>query len=195
MLIDNQYLLKLNLLDMSSYYIDQNKIINWFKNQLSQIRTGRVNSSILDNIKVPAWGSYMSVQEVATIKLPEPGQILLTPFDKSLLNALEKAIVDSDLGVNPVNDGAGLRLVFPALTEENRKERAKKVNQLLEEVKITVRSHRHDVLKKLKQDKEDSVISEDELARSEKDLQIEVDSLNKELEVIAKDKIEELMKI
>lgn len=171
------------------------KIHDFLNNKLNTIHTGRVTPATLDHISVEAYGSRMSVKELATISVPEPGQLLITPFDKSVNTAIEKAIRDSNLGVNPVNDGAGVRLVFPPLTEENRKNRVKEVNKMLEEARISLRQHRQDALKDKKHEKDEGLASEDELKGFEKDLQTEVDNLNKDLEELAKHKEDELMKV
>ena len=119
---------------------------------------------------------------------------MVTPFDRSTLPAIEKAVKESNLGVNPINNGAGLRLVFPPLTEETRKARLKEVKKLLEEAKIYLRQERQELLKSKKKDKDEGLLSEDEFKQFEKSLQQEVDSLNQELELIAKHKEEELLK-
>jgi len=159
------------------------------------MRTGRVNAAVLENIYVEAYGSKMHVHEVATINIPEPSQLMITPFDKSINNAIEKAIIDSNLGISPVNDGAGIRLMFPPLTEETRKQRVKEIGKLLEESKIAIRNIRQDLLKTQKNLKDSGDLSEDELKRFELELQKEVDQLNKDLESICNDKEAELMKI
>lgn len=171
------------------------KIIDNLKKHLSSMRTGRVNAAVLENIYVEAYGSKMHIHEIATINVPEPTQLLITPFDKGLNNAIEKAITDSNLGVNPVNDGAGIRLVFPPLTEETRRLRVKEISKLLEESKISVRNIRQDLLKVQKNLKDSGDISEDELKRFELELQKEIDQINKELESISNDKEAEIMKI
>jgi ribosome recycling factor len=171
------------------------KILENLKTKLSSIRTGRVNSSVLDNILVEAYGAHLHIKELATVTVPEPGQLLITPFDKSVISAIEKALVDNNVGANPNNDGAGIRLIFPPLTEESRAIKAKEVHKVLEEVKISVRNIRQDLLKHKKREHEDDLISEDELKRYENDLQKEVDLVNKELESLAKQKQEEIMKI
>lgn len=171
------------------------KIKDFLINKLNSIHTGRVTPATLDQIYVEAYGTKMSVRELATISVPEPGQLLVTPFDKSVNNAIEKAVRDSNLGVNPVNDGAGVRLVFPPLTEENRRNRVKEVYKMLEEARISLRQQRQDVLKDKKAQKEASLISEDDLKNFEKELQAEVDNLNKDLEEQIKHKEEELMRV
>jgi ribosome recycling factor len=171
------------------------KIIDSFKKTLSSMRTGRVNATVLENILVDAYGTKMHIHEIATINVPENSQLLITPFDKSLNNGIEKAINDSNLGVNPVNDGAGIRLNFPPLTEETRKLRVKEVYKNLEEARIASRNVRQDLLKTEKNKKENSEISEDELRQFETSLQKEIDNLNKELEEIAKNKEAEILKV
>jgi len=176
-------------------HLDSQKVLDHFQRQLSVIRSGLVNVSVLDHISIPAYGSKMSIVEVATVTKPEPSQLLISPYDKGLIAAISKAIRESNLGVNPIDDGAGVRLVFPPLTQENRKNRLKEVNLELEEAKIAVRNERQNILKKYKNQKEASEISEDELARLEKEVQKEVDFINESLEKTAKSKEEELMKM
>lgn len=185
----------MNLLSMSYKYLSAQKIIDSYKRSLSGIRSGRVNAAILENIYVEAYGSKMHIHEIATINVPELSQLLITPFDKSLNNGIEKAIRDSNIGANPVNDGAGIRLVFPPLTEETRKLRVKEIYKLLEECRISIRSNRQDLLKSKKQAKDSGEISEDELKRFEIELQKEVDNLNKEVDDLAKSKESEMMKM
>jgi ribosome recycling factor len=176
-------------------YLSAQNILNSYHHTLSVIRSGRVNASVLDQIEIEAYGNKMAVREVATISQPEPSQLLITPFDKSLVKAIVKSINDSNLGVNPIDDGAGVRLNFPPLTEESRKIRVKEVYKLMEEARVVVRNQRHDLIKKWKNEKEQGLIGEDVLNRQEKELQTEVDKINQEIEKITKDKEEELMKI
>lgn len=171
------------------------EIIERYKKHLSGIRSGRVNSSILEAITVEAYGSKMHFNEIATITVPEPVQLMITPFDKGLIPNISKAINDSNLGVNPQDDGAGVRLVFPPLTEETKKLRVKDLHKLREEARIEVRVKRQDALKDAKNDKEEGLTSEDDLRLFEDNLQKEVDSLNSEIEEITKNKEEEIMKI
>lgn len=165
--------------------------------KLSTIRTNIINASILDNIKVPvpAWGGSYGVSELATVNIPETGQLMITPFDKGVLNAIEKAIRDSNLNVNPVNNGAGIRLVFPPMTEENRKARVKELTVYEEESKIEVRNNRQNLIKAQKARKESSEIGEDVLKRFETDIQKEVDKINEEIQSIISSKAEELLKM
>ncbi|MEM1312208.1 MAG: ribosome recycling factor [Patescibacteria group bacterium] len=180
---------------MSYKILPAQKIIDNFQKSLSSMRTGRVNAGVLEHILVEAYGSKMKIQEIATVNIPENSQLLITPFDKSLNNAIEKAITDSGLGVNPINDGAGIRLNFPPLTEETRKIRVKEVYKNLEDARISARNVRQELLKSQKSQKENSEISEDDLRNYETRLQQEIDKLNKQLEDIAKAKEVDIMKV
>jgi ribosome recycling factor len=171
------------------------QIIDRLVKKIASIRTGSVNSSILENVFVEAYGSKMHFEELATITKPEPTQLMITPFDKSVLNSMYKAILDSNLGINPVNDGAGLRLNFPPLTEETRRIKVKEINQLAETAKIELRQTRQDLIKTKRKEETDGFISESELTIFESSMQKEVDELNKEIEAVVKAKEVELMKI
>jgi ribosome recycling factor len=180
---------------MAYQYLNSTKILDHFHYSLSGIRTGRTNSSVLDAIKVEMYGSKMAIKELASISQPEPTQLLISVFDKSANKAISKAIVESNLGVNPVDDGIGIRLNFPPLTEETRKKLAKSTSVIAEETKVIIRNNRQDILKSWKKEKEDSIISEDELKKLETELQKEVDALNKEVESIAKKKEDDILKV
>ena len=171
------------------------EILDRYHKAISGLRSGRVNSSILDSIKVEAYGTKMSFTEIATITAPEPAQLMITPFDKSLLKNIAAAIQNSDLGVNPSDDGAGVRLIFPPMTEEDKKKRVKSLHKLKEEARKDVRVHRQEALKNQKKLKEADEISEDDLKAFEKDLQTEVDALNQEIETITKQKEVDIMKV
>jgi ribosome recycling factor len=180
---------------MSYSMIQGSKVLDNLKIKLTSIQTGQVNSRVLDNILVEAYGSHLHINELATITIPEAGQILITPFDKTVIAAIEKALVDGNIGANPNNNGAGIRLIFPPLTQETRILKTKEVHKILEEMKISVRNIRQDLLKHAKREYDEDLISEDELKRYETDLQKEVDLLNKDLEHQCKVKEEEILKI
>lgn len=181
---------------MSNYkFLNAQDIIQRYTKHLSGIRSGRVNSSILEPILVEAYGSMMHFHELATITIPEPAQLLITPFDKGLIPAMIKALSNSNIGVNPMDDGAGIRLNFPPLTEETRKQRVKEIHKLMEEARIEIRLKRQDVLKHQKAKKESSEISEDDLKKIEEDVQKEVEDLNKEIQKITDSKEAEIMKM
>jgi ribosome recycling factor len=181
---------------MSSYtHLPGNDILDRYRHKISAMRGGRINSSILDTISVQTYGTTMSIAELATVNLPEPNQLLITPFDKGVIPDIVKAISDSTLNVNPVDDGAGVRLSFPPMTEETRKQRVKEVHTLQEEARVDARQHRQSLLKKQKQLKEDNEITEDDLNVFEKQLQADVDLVNKEIEHITKAKEDEIMTV
>jgi|688.fasta_scaffold151360_2 ribosome recycling factor len=181
---------------MASYkFLNAKEITERYTKHLSGIRSGRVNASILETILVEAYGSMMHFHELATITIPEPAQLLITPFDKGLIGPMVKAISNSNIGVNPMDDGAGIRLNFPPLTEETRKQRVKEIHKLMEEAKIEIRLKRQDAIKTQKAQKESGDISEDDLKQVELDIQKEVEEVNKEVERITKSKEEEIMKM
>jgi ribosome recycling factor len=180
---------------MNYKHITATKILDHFSTVLSGVRSGRANSSVLEPIQVEMYGSKMQIKELATITLPEPATILITPFDKSAIGPISKAISNSNLGVNPIDDGAGVRLVFPPLTEETRKKLAKNISVFVEDAKIQVRNSRQDILKTWKKQKDDSELSEDDLKKLESQLQEEVTAVNKEIEEKGKKKVEEILKI
>jgi ribosome recycling factor len=176
-------------------YIEGSQIIEKYQRKISGIHTGRVNANILDNLIIEAYGSNLSIKEVATVTIPEPTQLLITPFDKGLISKIAKAITNSNLGVSPEDDGLTVRLRFPPMTTETRLERIKDLHRLKEEFRKQIRIERHDFLKRKKKEKEDSVISENEFNRFEDVLQREVDNLNEELDKMTLVKEAEIMKI
>jgi ribosome recycling factor len=175
--------------------LNSTKILEHYNRVLSTIRSGSVNASILDNIYVEAYDTKMKIIEVATVNKPGSSQLVINPFDKGLLPAIAKAISVANIGVNPVDDGAGVFLNFPPMTEESRKIRVKELKKEEENAKIVVRQERQSLLAGAKKQKENSEMSEDELKKFETDLQKSVDSLNKEIEKLTKAKEEELLKM
>jgi ribosome recycling factor len=180
---------------MNYKQLPANKILDHFSNILSGVRSGRANSSVLEPIQVEMYGSKMQIKELATITLPEAATILITPFDKTAIRAISTAISNSNLGVNPIDDGAGVRLVFPPLTEETRKKLAKNISVFVEDAKIQVRNSRQDILKAWKKQKDDNELSEDDIKKLETELQLEVTTINKEIDEKGKKKVEEILKI
>src|SRR5215218_7661320 len=142
------------------------KTIEVLNQDLSAIRTGRASPSLLDKVQVDAWGSAQPIQSVASISVPEPRLLVIQPWDKSLISAIEKAILKSDLGLNPNNDGAVIRLALPALNEARRNDLAKQVKKRAEESKIAVRNVRRDADAGLKKLEKDGKISQDDLRRA-----------------------------
>ena len=163
--------------------------------QLATIRAGRANASVLDQIEVDYYGVPTPVQQVATIAAPDPRSLLIQPWDASVLKGIEKAILASELGINPQNDGRAIRLVFPQLTEERRKELAKQVKKYGEEAKVAVRNIRREAIDKFKKQQKASEITEDDYKTVEKDIQKLTDDYIKEVDVITDKKEKELFEI
>jgi ribosome recycling factor len=169
--------------------------LDHFKSELSAIRAGRANPSLVENISVEAYGSRMKMVEVGTIGAPQPSLLTIQVWDAGLIQAVIKAIQESNLGLNPSNEGNVVRLPIPPLTQERREEFVKLVHQKLEEAKVSVRQVRQDAREHWSKDKEASTISEDEFFRREKLLQELVDKKAAEAEELAKAKEQELMEL
>ena len=163
--------------------------------QLAAVRAGRANAAVLDQITVDYYGVPTPIQQVASIAVPDPRSLLIQPWDASVLKSIEKAILASDLGINPQNDGRSIRLVFPQLTEERRKELAKQVKKYGEEAKVAVRNIRRDAIDKFKKQQKASEITEDDYKNIEKDIQKLTDDYVKVVEDIAAKKEKELFEI
>lgn len=170
------------------------KSINSLNSELATIRAGRANPHVLDKLTVDYYGSPTPIQQVANVSVPEARMIQIQPWEKSLLKEIEKAILVSDIGINPTNDGTSIRLIFPELTEERRKELAKDVKKKGEGAKVAIRNIRrdgNDAFKKLK----GSDISEDEIKDLEEQLQKLTDKYIKEIDVAVDVKTKEVMTV
>ncbi|MFW3653351.1 ribosome recycling factor [Vagococcus fluvialis] len=163
--------------------------------ELGQIRAGRANASLLDRIQVEYYGVPTPLNQIAGISIPEARVLMITPFDKSALENIEKAILASDIGISPTNDGSIIRLVIPQLTEERRKELAKEVSKYGENAKVAVRNIRRDAIDELKKLEKSKDISEDELHTLEKDVQDITDASTKNIDAIVSSKEEELLEV
>ena len=172
-----------------------NASVNHLIHELASIRAGRANPAILDKVTVDYYGSPTPIQQIASVSTPDARSLLIQPWDGSVLKGIEKAILASDLGINPQNDGRAIRLVFPALTEERRRDLAKQVKKYSEDAKIAVRNIRRDAMEKFKAQKKKSEITEDDFKVIEKDMQKLTDDYIKEVERIADEKEKELMEI
>lgn len=159
------------------------------------IRAGRANVSVLDRITVDYYGSPTPIQQMAAVSVPEPRILMIQPWDASTLRDIEKAILVSDIGINPQNDGRVIRLAFPPLTEERRKEIVKEVKKVAEENKVAIRNTRRDALEKLKQLKKSNVITEDDEQGGEKKIQNLTDKYCKEIDNLAALKEKEILEI
>ena len=165
------------------------------KTQLASVRAGRANAAVLDQITVDYYGVPTPIQQVASVSVPDPRTLMIQPWDASILKGIEKAILASELGINPQNDGRAIRLVFPQLTEERRKELAKQVKKYGEEAKVAVRNIRREAIDKFKKQQKASEITEDDYKTVEKDIQKLTDDYIKEVEGIADKKEKELFEI
>ena len=163
--------------------------------QLEAVRAGRANAAVLNQISVEYYGVPTPIQQVASVSVPDPRTLMIQPWDASILKGIEKAILASELGINPQNDGRVIRLVFPQLTEERRKELAKQVKKYGEEAKVAVRNIRRDAIDKFKKQQKASEITEDDYKNNEKDIQKLTDDYIKEVDVITDKKEKELFEI
>ena len=171
------------------------KSINSLKYEYNSIRAGRTNAAILDRITVDYYGSPTPINQMAAISVPEARVLAIQPWDMSALSLIEKAILASDIGINPSNDGRIIRLVFPALTEERRKQLSKDVSKYAEDAKVAVRQIRRDSIEKIKTMKKNSEITEDDQKYGEDELQKITDDFVKRIDEIAAAKTKEIMEI
>ena len=159
------------------------------------VRAGRANASVLDKISVEYYGTETPINQVASISAPDPRTLVIQPWDGTLLKAIEKALLISELGINPQNDGKVIRLVFPQLTEERRKELTKQVKKYGEGGKVAIRNIRRDAMEAFKKKQKASEITEDDLKVAEKDLQKLTDDMCKEVDALLEKKEKELMAV
>ena len=159
------------------------------------VRAGRANAAVLDRIMVDYYGSPTPIQQIATISSPDPRTLLISPWDASALKAIEKAIQNSDLGIHPQNDGKAIRLAFPQLTEERRKELVKQIAKYAEGGKVAIRNIRRDAVEDFKAQKKNSDITEDDMKIAEKDIQKLTDDMCKEIDELLAKKEKELLAV
>ncbi len=171
------------------------KTVEVLKRDYAAIRAGRANAAVLDKVTVDYYGTPTPINQLASVSVAEARILTIQPWDKSVLNAIEKAIQASDIGINPQNDGVVIRLTFPKLTEENRKMIVKDVSKMAEDSKVAVRSIRRDAIDKLKKMQKASEITEDDLKSGEDEVQKITDNHIKEIEKIASAKEKEVMEI
>jgi ribosome recycling factor len=185
---------------MANEVVDQLKTkmeasVDALKRELVKIRTGRASLALLDGIKVDAYGSMLPVDQVGTMTIPESRMIVIQPWDPQMLPVIEKAILSSDLGLTPANDGKVIRLTIPQLTEDRRKELVKQVKKVAEEFKVAVRNVRREANDSLKKMKKDKDISEDDMFRLQEEAQKATDTFVKEIDEIAAGKEKEVMEV
>lgn len=171
------------------------KSLNALDKAFSAVRAGRANPSILDKVLVEYYGTPTPINQMAAISVPDARTLLIQPWDASTLKLIEKAIQVADLGMNPNNDGRVIRLIFPPLTEERRRDLVKEIRKMSEEGKVAIRSIRRDAIEKLKALKKNNEITEDELSTGEKKIQTATDKFCKEVDDLTVLKEKEIMEI
>lgn len=171
------------------------KAVSHLQSEFSAVRTGRASSALVEKLKVDAYGSEVPLQQIAGFGVPEPRVLTISPYDKGTIKAIEKAIQLSDLGVNPSNDGQIIRLTFPELTEDRRKDLVKVVRTRAEEGRVAVRNSRRHARQELESLEKDGEISKDDLDRAEKDLEKHTHEVVAEIDDMLKHKEQELLSI
>lgn len=177
------------------YEVKMTSSVQHLEKELAAVRAGRANPAVLDKVSVDYYGTPTPVQQVAAVAVAEARILTITPWDASLLRPIEKAIQTSDIGINPTNDGRVIRLVFPAPTEERRKQLAKEVQKMGEEAKVAVRNVRRDALDKFKAAKKAGDVTEDDLKGLEDEMQKLTDKFVKEIDKVCDGKNREIMEI
>lgn len=172
-----------------------NKSVNAMLNEYAVIRAGRANPAVLDRVEVEYYGAPTPLNQMAAISVPDARTLVVQPWDKSSLKDIERGILTADIGINPQNDGSVIRLVFPPLTEERRREIGKNIFKLAEDCKIAIRSIRRDAMDKLKDQKKKAEITEDDLKDEEKKMQELTDKFCKEIDGLAAKKDKEIMEV
>lgn len=172
-----------------------NKTVSVLNSEYSSLRAGRASAAVLDKVRVDYYGTPTPVNQMAAISVAEARILIIQPWDSSSLGAIEKAILASEIGINPQNDGKIIRLVFPQLTEERRKELGKDVKKMAEDSKVAIRSIRRDGIDKAKKMQKDSEITEDDLKIAEKKIQDLTDKFTKEIDKLAEAKEKDIMEI
>ena len=171
------------------------KSIESVAGDFAAVRAGRANASVLNRIMVDYYGTPTPIQQVASVGSPDPRTLVITPWDATCLRSIEKAILESDLGINPQNDGKCLRLGFPQLTEERRKDLVKQIHKYAEGGKVAIRNIRRDAMDNFKKQQKNSEITEDEMKLVEKDLQKLTDDSCKDIDKLLENKEKELMSV
>lgn len=171
------------------------KTLSVLQEELMGIRAGRANPAILEKVTVDYYGTATPINQIGNISVPEARMLVIQPWDASIVKEVEKALLKSDIGITPNSDGKVIRLVFPPLTEERRKELVKSVHKKGEDTKVAIRSIRRDALEQYKVQKKNSEITEDDLKDIEKDIQQLTDNCIKDIESILNDKEKEIMEV
>lgn len=183
------------MLDVQKRKDDFEKQLQFLKDELRALRTGRAQSTLVEGIMVESYGALSALHHVASVSVPDARTILISPWDKSVLKEIEKALVGANLGVNPVNDGSSIRLVMPALTEENRKNIVKIVGQKVEQAKIAIRTHRDALREEVQKQEKNNEITEDDRYDLYKQIDEMTKSYTQQAEDIGKKKEEDILTI
>ena len=170
-----------------------NGAIDALSRELAGVRTGRATQALLEGVRVDYYGTMTPVPQVATVSVPDPKTLIVQPWDVSLLPAIEKAIMKSDLGLTPANDGKIIRLTLPSLTEERRKQLAKVVRQIAESARVAVRNVRHEAINKLRAMEKEKKISEDDAKRQQNEIQKMTDRFIQRVDELLKKKEQEIL--
>ncbi len=171
------------------------KTLAAFRRELSRIRTGRASTALLEGIHAEYYGAKTPLIQLATVTAPEPRLLVIQPYDKAALAAIEKAILQSDLGLNPINDGKILRVPIPELTEERRKEIVRHIRKMAEDFRVSVRAHRHDALEMLKEMLKDKELTEDENHRAREKIEHETKEHLDRVDEVLKTKEKEVLAV
>jgi ribosome recycling factor len=169
------------------------KVISFLKGELAKLRTGRANPAIIEDLKVEYYGAPTPIKQLGSIHVPEPRQLVIQPWDKNAALAIEKAILEANLGFNPVNEGDKIRITLPELTGERRKELVKVANRVAEEARVQVRNIREEIWKEIKKSQEAGKISEDDKFRLQEKLQELIDDYNQTIKQLAEAKEKEIV--
>jgi len=183
---------------MSEYKVFEDKMqkaVQFLESQFASVRAGRANAAVLDHISISYYGTMTPLQQVGSIATPDPRSLVIQPWDAGVLRDIEKAIQESDLGINPQNDGKVIRLSFPQLTEERRKELIKQIKKYAEDSKVAVRNVRRDAMEQFKKQEKASEITEDDLKDAERDIQKITDNFIKDIDAATVKKEKELSEI
>lgn len=183
------------MFDVKPFEERMKKSIAVLEEDFATIRVGRASAKVLDKVTVPYYGTPTNMEGVATVKATDARTLVITPWETNMLKEIEKAILASDVGITPTNDGKCIRLVFPALTEERRKELTKKTAKMAEDCKVAIRNIRRDANDAAKAAKKNSELTEDELKSAEKNIQDATDKFIKEVDVVLAKKDKEIMEI
>lgn len=182
-------------MDYNSVKEKMNKSIDNLREKLAEVRAGRANPAILNKVRIDYYGTPTPINQVAGVSVPEARMIVIQPWDISVLKDIEKAILTSDIGINPNNDGKVIRLTFPELTEERRKELVKDIKKMAEECKVAVRNTRRDGIDQAKKEQKDGEMTEDDLKQAESKIQELTDKAIEEIDKVLANKENEILSI